>query len=90
MEDCHTGRVDWKSWGPFLSERVRGTIREDYSPDGKPGNISRTITPGRGRIDGMKKVWAGFCDRRRSFAGEVQATRLLPDQSAVLTKSILQ
>ena len=26
----------WKRWGPYLSERQWGTVREDYSPDGKP------------------------------------------------------
>lgn len=25
---------DWKRWGPYLSERQWGTVREDYSPDG--------------------------------------------------------
>src|SRR5215469_3089894 len=24
----------WKTWGPYLSERQWGTVREDYSPDG--------------------------------------------------------
>jgi len=24
----------WKRWGPYLSERGWGTVREDYSPDG--------------------------------------------------------
>jgi len=24
----------WKRWGPYLSERAWGTVREDYSPDG--------------------------------------------------------
>lgn len=28
------GRADWKKWGPYLSERAWGTVREDYSPDG--------------------------------------------------------
>src|SRR5215218_5450657 len=31
------GRVDgvrWDYWGPYLSERQWGTVREDYSPDG--------------------------------------------------------
>ena len=27
-------RANWKRWGPFLSERQWGTVREDYSPDG--------------------------------------------------------
>ena len=25
---------DWKLWGPYLSERQWGTVREDYSDDG--------------------------------------------------------
>src|ERR1700722_17234033 len=24
----------WRGWGPYLSERQWGTVREDYSPDG--------------------------------------------------------
>src|SRR6266699_128669 len=24
----------WRRWGPYLSERAWGTVREDYSPDG--------------------------------------------------------
>ena len=24
----------WKRWGPYLSERAWGTVREDYSPNG--------------------------------------------------------
>ena len=26
--------TDWKLWGPYVSERAWGTVREDYSPDG--------------------------------------------------------
>src|SRR5919199_321496 len=25
----------WRRWGPYLSERAWGTVREDYSPDGR-------------------------------------------------------
>ena len=28
------GRQAWRLWGPYLSERQWGTVREDYSPDG--------------------------------------------------------
>ena len=28
------GTANWQSWGPYLSERQWGTVREDYSPDG--------------------------------------------------------
>src|ERR1700730_13795428 len=29
-----TGTASWKYWGPYLSERQWGTVREDYSPHG--------------------------------------------------------
>ena len=29
-----TGQAQWKSFGPYLSERQWGTVREDYSPGG--------------------------------------------------------
>jgi len=34
LEAANVRRVDWKLWGPYLSERAWGTVREDYSPDG--------------------------------------------------------
>ena len=29
------GSDDWRVWGPYLSERQWGTVREDYSPHGE-------------------------------------------------------
>src|SRR5215470_7972233 len=34
LEETRGGRADWKQWGPYLSERQWGTVREDYSEDG--------------------------------------------------------
>ena len=34
LEECRKSAVPWKKWGPYLSERQWGTVREDYSPDG--------------------------------------------------------
>jgi len=31
---ARTNAVSWRKWGPYLSERQWGTVREDYSPDG--------------------------------------------------------
>jgi hypothetical protein len=28
------GQENWRQWGPYLSERQWGTVREDYSPNG--------------------------------------------------------
>ena len=33
IEDAERTK-NWKRWGPYLSERQWGTVREDYSPDG--------------------------------------------------------
>ncbi len=55
----------WQRWGPYLSERQWGTVREDYSPDGDSWNYfphdharSRAYRWGE---DGI----AGFCDRHQ-------------------------
>ncbi len=34
LEDDRLGRQPWRRWGPYLSERQWGTVREDYSADG--------------------------------------------------------
>ena len=34
IEDYHQGITNWRKWGPYLSERAWGTVREDYSPQG--------------------------------------------------------
>jgi len=56
---------DWKHWGPYVSERAWGTVREDYSPDGAawdyfPHDHARSRVY-RWNEDGL----LGFCDRRQ-------------------------
>ncbi len=34
LQDDRDGTAAWKLWGPYLSERQWGTVREDYSLDG--------------------------------------------------------
>jgi hypothetical protein len=34
LNDARETGVPWKKWGPYLSERQWGTVREDYSADG--------------------------------------------------------
>jgi hypothetical protein len=34
LEESRTAKALWKKWGPYLSERQWGTVREDYSQDG--------------------------------------------------------
>jgi len=34
LQESHARASHWKRWGPYLSERAWGTVREDYSPGG--------------------------------------------------------
>jgi hypothetical protein len=34
LEESRSRRAHWNRWGPYLSERAWGTVREDYSADG--------------------------------------------------------
>jgi Glycosyl hydrolase family 63 C-terminal domain len=34
LQEAHEDTQPWYRWGPYLSERQWGTVREDYSPDG--------------------------------------------------------
>ena len=38
LQDDREGRAAWKKWGPYLSERQWGTVREDYSSNGDAWN----------------------------------------------------
>ena len=39
LEEARTGTAAWKKWGPYLSERQWGTVREDYSETGDAWNF---------------------------------------------------
>ena len=65
LEEARTGAVPWKAWGPYLSERQWGTVREDHSPGGDAWN-SLTHDQARSRAyrwgeDGI----AGLSDERQ-------------------------
>jgi len=34
LQEARTSNVPWRKWGPYLSERQWGTVREDYSDHG--------------------------------------------------------
>ncbi len=65
LEENQAGQSNWRRWGPYLSERSWGTVREDYSADGDAWNYfphdharSRAY---RWNEDGI----AGFCDDKQ-------------------------
>jgi hypothetical protein len=39
LEEARTGDIPWRKWGPYLSERQWGTVREDYSENGDAWNF---------------------------------------------------
>ena len=54
--------IPWKRWGPYLSERQWGTVREDYSPDGNAWDyISHDAARSRAYRWGEDGI-AGFSD----------------------------
>jgi Glycosyl hydrolase family 63 C-terminal domain len=67
LEDSRERRAHWKRWGPYLSERAWGTVREDYSRDGDawdyfPHDHARSRAY-RWNEDGL----AGICDRHQKI-----------------------
>jgi hypothetical protein len=39
LEEAREQKIPWKKWGPYLSERQWGTVREDYSEGGDAWNF---------------------------------------------------
>src|ERR671910_2273695 len=65
LEEARQRKANWKRWGPYLSERQWGTVREDYSADGKaweylPHDQARSRAYRWGE-DGI----GGICDRHQ-------------------------
>jgi len=65
LEETRTRRAHWQRWGPYLSERAWGTVREDYSTGGTaweylPHDQARSKAY-RWNEDGL----AGICDRHQ-------------------------
>jgi hypothetical protein len=39
LQEAREKNISWKKWGPYLSERQWGTVREDYSQNGDAWNF---------------------------------------------------
>src|SRR6266849_2477676 len=67
LQEVPKDRAPWRRWGPYLSERGWGTVREDYSENGTaweffPNDHARSRTY-RWNEDGL----AGICDDRQTI-----------------------
>src|SRR5438105_5838720 len=65
LERDRLGQEPWRRWGPYVSDRQWGTVREDYSADGNaweylPHEHARSRAYRWGE-DGL----AGICDRKQ-------------------------
>ncbi len=64
----YSGEKNWLHWGPYLSERQWGTVREDYSPNGDAWHYfphdharSRQYRWGEDGIAGISDIRCNFC-----------------------------
>jgi len=67
LAEADAGAEPWRRWGPYVSERAWGTVREDYSADGDawgyfPHEHARSRAY-RWSEDGL----AGVCDDSQTF-----------------------
>jgi hypothetical protein len=65
LNEARETGVPWKKWGPYLSERQWGTVREDYSADGNAWNyFSHDHSRSRAYRWGEDGI-AGICDDKQ-------------------------
>jgi mannosylglycerate hydrolase MGH1-like protein len=65
LENARERKAHWKRWGPYLSERAWGTVREDYSPDGTAWDyLSHDQARSKAYRWGEDGL-AGICDRHQ-------------------------
>ncbi|MBZ5494150.1 MAG: glucosidase [Acidobacteriia bacterium] len=77
LEEARTANLPWKKWGPYLSERQWGTVREDYSPGGDAWNFfthdqarSRAYRWGEDGIAGISDDQQHLCFALALWNGE--------------------
>ncbi len=85
LADSEARRADWKQWGPYVSERAWGTVREDYSATGEaweyfPHDHARSRAY-RWNEDGL----GGFCNR---FQNIVMGVALWNEQDPILKERL--
>jgi Glycosyl hydrolase family 63 C-terminal domain len=68
LQQAREGEAQWKKWGPYLSERQWGTVREDYSESGDAWNYfshdqarSRTYRWGEDGLAGISDDQQQLC-----------------------------
>ena len=79
IQENHLGSLSiWDKWGPYVSERAWGTVREDYSDDGNAWNyytydMARSKVPRWGE-DGIYDT--GIFDEKNYFDVEIEYAKV--------------
>ena len=87
LEEAEQQKTDWKLWGPYVSERAWGTVREDYSSDGSAWDYlpfeQAHLKTYRWNEDGI----AGICDRKQRicFALAMFSVRKMAEKQQLST-----
>ena len=67
LREANTDQKNWRRFGPYLSERQWGTVREDYSAGGDAWNYT-TFDQARSRTYRWgEEGLAGFCDAEQKL-----------------------
>ena len=86
LNEAREAGIPWKKWGPYLSERQWGTVREDYSEDGNAWDYF-THDQARSRAYRWGEDGLGGNLRRQATAvlraGVVERARPDPERAAV-------
>jgi hypothetical protein len=79
LEEARTKNVAWRKWGPYLSDRQWGTVREDYSDNGDAWNSfthdharSRAYRWGEDGLGGISDDKQRLCFALALWNGKVQ------------------
>ncbi len=65
LEESARRETHWKRWGPYLSERAWGTVREDYSADGAAWEFVSHDAARSKAYRWNEEGIAGICDRHQ-------------------------
>ncbi len=67
LNEHYAKQKNWLKWGPYLSERQWGTVREDYSASGDAWNyITHDMARSKAYRWGEEGI-AGFCDDKQQL-----------------------
>ena len=82
LEEAREKKAPWKKWGPYLSERQWGTVREDYSEGGDAWDYfthdqarSRAYRWGEDGLAGVSDDHQRLCFAWPSGTGRTRSSR---------------